>query len=64
MSVTLADFFAQMKPFLMGTQDLETTRQTLGLSRCVIRLITPPFPAASRPSNRTTIFSPVFWTQS
>src|SRR4029453_1247834 len=29
-----------------------TTRETLGLSGSVIRLIVPPFPAASRPSNR------------
>jgi hypothetical protein len=32
-----------------------TTRQTRGFSRWVMRLITPPLPAASRPSKITTI---------
>jgi hypothetical protein len=35
-----------------------------GFSRCVMRLITPPFPAASRPSNTTTTFSPLAFTHS
>jgi hypothetical protein len=30
-----------------------------GLSRWVMRLITPPLPALSRPSNSTTILAPV-----
>ena len=34
-----------------------TTRQTRGLSRCVMRLIAPPLPAASRPSKITTTLS-------
>src|SRR5271165_1565932 len=33
-----------------------TTRNTRGLTRSVIALITPPFPAPSRPSNRMQIF--------
>ena len=36
-----------------------TTRNTRGLVRSVMRLMMPPLPAASRPSNRTQIFAPV-----
>ena len=36
-----------------------TTRNTRGLTRSVIRLIVPPFPAVSRPSNTTQILAPV-----
>lgn len=32
MSVTLADFFSQMRPYLMGQQDLARTREVLGAS--------------------------------
>ena len=35
-----------------------TTRQTRGFIRSLIRLITPPFPAASRPSKTTTTRKP------
>src|SRR6516164_5882479 len=34
-----------------------------GLVREVIRLITPPLPAVSRPSNTTMMRAPVAWTQ-
>src|SRR6516162_4576330 len=34
-----------------------TTRNTRGLTRSVIRLIVPPFPAVSRPSNTTQILA-------
>jgi hypothetical protein len=34
-----------------------TTRKTRGLTRSVIRLIVPPFPAVSRPSNTTQILA-------
>src|SRR5215472_13003084 len=36
-----------------------TTRNTRGLTRSVIRLIVPPFPAVSRPSNTMQILAPV-----
>src|SRR5450759_4615745 len=39
-----------------------TTRAWRGLSDSISVLIAPPFPAASRLSNRTTIFSPVALT--
>ena len=35
-----------------------TTRKTRGLTRSVIALIAPPFPAASRPSKTTMMRSP------
>ena len=35
-----------------------TTRNTRGLTRSVIRLMTPPLPAPSRPSNTTQTFAP------
>ena len=35
-----------------------TTRNTRGLTRSVIRLIVPPFPAVSRPSNTMQILAP------
>jgi len=41
-----------------------TTRNTRGLTRSVMRLITPPLPAVSRPSNTTTILAPVAFTHS
>src|SRR6516162_2702690 len=41
-----------------------TTRNTRGLTRSVIRLIVPPFPAVSRPSNTTQILAPVDLTHS
>src|SRR5215472_12800189 len=41
-----------------------TTRKTRGLTRSVIRLIVPPFPAVSRPSNTTQILAPVPFTHS
>ena len=41
-----------------------TTRNTRGLTRSVIRLIVPPFPAVSRPSNTTQIFAPDALTHS
>src|SRR6516225_5655931 len=41
-----------------------TTRNTRGLTRSVIRLIVPPFPAVSRPSNTTQILAPVALTHS
>ena len=40
-----------------------TTRTTRGLSRSVIRLMTPPLPAASRPSKMTTTFRPCWRIQ-
>ena len=36
-----------------------TTRQTRGLRRSTMRLMTPPFPAASRPSQMTSTLSPL-----
>ena len=41
-----------------------TTRNTRGLTRSVIRLIVPPFPAVSRPSNTMQILAPVSLTHS
>ena len=41
-----------------------TTRNTRGLTRSVIALIVPPFPAASRPSKTTMIRCPVAFTHS
>src|SRR5262249_8205290 len=41
-----------------------TTRNTRGLTRSVSALITPPLPAASRPSKTTTIRAPSAFTQS
>ena len=41
-----------------------TTRNTRGLTRSVIRLIVPPFPAVSRPSNTTQILAPEALTHS
>ena len=41
-----------------------TTRNTRGLTRSVIRLIVPPFPAVSRPSNTMQIFAPDALTHS
>ena len=41
-----------------------TTRNTRGLTRSVIRLIVPPFPAVSRPSNTTQILAPDSFTHS
>ena len=41
-----------------------TTRNTRGLTRSVIRLIVPPFPAVSRPSNTTQILAPESFTHS
>src|ERR1700736_1378601 len=41
-----------------------TTRNTRGLTRSVIALIVPPFPAASRPSKITTTREPLCLTQS
>src|SRR5256885_209164 len=41
-----------------------TTRNTRGLTRSVIRLIVPPFPAVSRPSNTMQILAPVAFTHS
>ena len=41
-----------------------TTRKTRGLTRSVMALIVPPLPAASRPSNTTTIRCPVAFTHS
>ena len=41
-----------------------TTLNTRGLTRSVIRLIVPPFPAVSRPSNTTQILAPVSFTHS
>ena len=35
-----------------------TTRNTRGLTRSVIRLMVPPFPAVSRPSNTMQILAP------
>src|SRR5262249_9775812 len=35
----------------------QSLRQTRGFMRCVMRLMTPPLPAASRPSNNTTSLS-------
>src|SRR5206468_362205 len=40
------------------------TRNTRGLTRSVMALITPPLPAPSRPSNTTQIFSPLSLTHS
>ena len=39
-----------------------TTRNTRGLTRSVMARIVPPFPAPSRPSNRTIIRSPLCFT--
>ena len=41
-----------------------TTRNTRGLTRSTIRLIVPPLPAVSRPSNTTQIFAPLAFTHS
>ena len=41
-----------------------TTRNTRGLTRSVIRLIVPPFPAVSRPSKTTQILAPDSFTHS
>src|SRR5215469_7223003 len=41
-----------------------TTRNTRGLTRSVIRLIVPPFPAVSRPSNTMQTMAPVDLTDS
>src|SRR6478609_8478177 len=41
-----------------------TTRNTRGLTRSVIRLMVPPFPAVSRPSNTTQTFAPLALTHS
>jgi hypothetical protein len=41
-----------------------TTRNTRGLTRSVIRLIVPPFPAVSRPSNTMQSLAPVALTHS
>src|SRR5689334_20153826 len=41
-----------------------TTRNTRGLTRSVRALIVPPFPAPSRPSKTTAIFSPLCLTHS
>src|SRR5215467_5066444 len=41
-----------------------TTRNTRGLTRSVMALIVPPFPAPSRPSITTMMRSPVDFTQS
>src|SRR5690242_217001 len=41
-----------------------TMRNTRGLTRSVIALMTPPFPAVSRPSKTTTIFKPLCCTHS
>ena len=40
------------------------TRNTRGLTRSVIRLIVPPFPAVSRPSNTTQTLAPESFTHS
>src|SRR5215472_5821006 len=40
-----------------------TCRKTRGLVRAVIRLITPPLPAVSRPSKTTMMRAPSAWTQ-
>ena len=47
-----------------GLAGSATTRQMRGLRRWVMRLMTPPLPAESRPSNRTTTFCLVWTTQS
>ena len=39
-----------------------TTRNTRGLTRSVIALMTPPLPAPSRPSNTTQTFRPLCTT--
>ena len=41
-----------------------TTRNTRGLTRSVIRLIVPPLPAVSRPSNTMQTLAPVAFTHS
>ena len=41
-----------------------TTRNTRGLTRSVMRLIVPPLPAVSRPSNTTQTLAPVALTHS
>ena len=41
-----------------------TTRNTRGLTRSVIRLIVPPLPAVSRPSNTMQILAPDVLTHS
>ena len=41
-----------------------TTRNTRGLTRSVIALMTPPFPAVSRPSKTTHTLAPVDFTHS
>ena len=44
--------------------DSATTRNTRGLTRSVIRLMVPPLPAVSRPSNTMHTFAPVAFTHS
>ena len=44
--------------------DRATTRKVRGLTRSVIRLIVPPFPAVSRPSNTTQTLAPDALTHS
>src|SRR5207344_1768316 len=41
-----------------------TTRNTLGLTLSVIRLMVPPLPAVSRPSKTMQTFAPVAFTHS
>src|SRR5579864_2072350 len=41
-----------------------TTRNTRGLTRSVIALMVPPFPAPSRPSNTRMMRRPLYLTQS
>ena len=41
-----------------------TTRNTRGLTRSTMRLIVPPLPAVSRPSNTMQILAPVDFTHS
>ena len=41
-----------------------TTRKVRGLTRSVIRLIVPPFPAVSRPSNTMQTLAPDVLTHS
>ena len=44
--------------------DRATTLKTRGLTRSVIRLIVPPLPAVSRPSNTMQTLAPVAFTHS
>jgi hypothetical protein len=44
--------------------DSATTRNTRGLTRSVIRLMVPPFPAVSRPSKAMQILAPEVLTHS